>query len=193
MASLQREVKDFEPAAALDGGEDGLDFYRRLAEEAPSRLRAGGVLLCECGKGQSSAVAALFAGFANVRVMNDYEGADRIAVFQGEKRPDERYLVRFRQNEDGEYEADGHPMWMYGPYPVRGVYSQALDGDGEVCFAVWNESETLAEVRLQVNDAPEAEVPIPAPPSLTIWRLQVAGTEWRLEDRYFDTAGNMLP
>ena len=122
------------------------------------------------------------------------EGADRFAVFQGEKRPDERYLVRFRQNEDGEYEADGHPMWMYGPYPVRGVYSQALDGDGEVCFAVWNESETLAEVRLQVNDAPEADVPIPAPPSLTIWRLQVAGTtEWRLEDRYFDTAGNMLP
>ena len=55
------------------------------------------------------------------------EGADRFAVFQGEKRPDERYLVRFRQNEDGEYEADGHPMWMYGPYPVRGVYSQALD------------------------------------------------------------------
>ena len=122
------------------------------------------------------------------------EGADRFAVFQGEKRPDERYLVRFRQNEDGEYEADGHPMWMYGPYPVRGVYSQALDGDGEVCFAVWNESETLAEVRLQVNDAPEAAVPSPAPPALTIWRLQVAGTtEWRLEDRYFDTAGNMLP
>ena len=85
-------------------------------------------------------------------------------------------------------------MWMYGPYPVRGVYSQALDGDGEVCFAVWNESETLAEVRLRANDAPEADVPIPAPPSLTIWRLQVAGiTEWRLEDRYFDTAGNMLP
>ena len=80
IASLQREVKDFEPAAALDGGEDGLDFYRRLAEEAPSRLRAGGVLLCECGKGQSSAVAALFAGFANVRVMNDYEGADRIVA-----------------------------------------------------------------------------------------------------------------
>ena len=122
------------------------------------------------------------------------EGADRFAVFQGEKRPDERYIVRFRQNEDGDYEAYGHPDWMYGPYPVRGVYSQALDGDGEVCFAVWNESETLAEVRLQVNDAPEADVPIPAPPSLTIWRLQVAGTtEWRLEDRYFDTAGNMLP
>ena len=121
------------------------------------------------------------------------EGADRFAVFQGEKRPDERDLVRFRQNQDGDYEADGHPMWMYGPYPVRGVYSQALDGDGEVCFAVWNESETLAEVRLRVNDAPEVEVSIPAPPSLTIWRFQVKGTEWRLEDRYFDTTGNMLP
>ena len=85
---------------------------------------------------------------------------------------------------------------MYGPYPVRGVYTQPLwgySGDREVCYAVWNESEQLAEVRLQVNDAPEADVPIPAPPSLTIWRLQVAETEWRLEDRYFDTAGNMLP
>ena len=56
-----------------------------------------------------------------------------------------------------------------------------------------NESETLAEVRLRVNDAPEVEVSIPAPPSLTIWRFQVKGTEWRLEDRYFDTTGNMLP
>ena len=86
------------------------------------------------------------------------EGADRFAVFQGEKRPDERYLVRFRQNEDGEYEADGHPMWMYGPYPVRGVYSQALDGDGEVCFAVWNESETLAEVPRSGRAHPGASV-----------------------------------
>ena len=125
------------------------------------------------------------------------DGPDRIAVYRREKgEPDERRVVRFRQNEDGNYEAYGPPQRMYGPHPVRGVYTQPLrgySGDREVCYAVWNESETLAEVRLQVNDAPEAEVPIPAPPSLTIWRLQVAGTEWRLEDRYFDTAGNMLP
>ena len=54
---------------------------------------------------------------------------------------------------------------MYGPYPVRGVYTQALDGGGEVCLAVWNESETLAEVRLRVDAGLDESVSIPAPPS----------------------------
>ena len=54
------------------------------------------------------------------------EGADRFAVFQGERKPDERYIVRFPQNVDGDYEAYGHPVWMYGPYPVRGVYTQPM-------------------------------------------------------------------
>ena len=54
------------------------------------------------------------------------DGPDRFAVFRGEREPDERYIVRFRQNEDGDYEAYGHPKWMYGPYPVRGVYTQPL-------------------------------------------------------------------
>ena len=52
------------------------------------------------------------------------DGQDRFAVFRGEKRPDERYAVRFRQNEDGDYEAYGHPRRMYGPNPVQGVYTQ---------------------------------------------------------------------
>ena len=124
------------------------------------------------------------------------EGADRFAAFQGEKRPDERYIVRFRQNEDGDYEAYGHPDWMYGPYPVRGVYSQPLWGDSgarEVCYAAWNESEKLAEVRLRVDEGPEESVSIPAPPSLTIWRFQIKGTDWHLEDRYFDARGEELP
>ena len=52
------------------------------------------------------------------------DGPDRFAMFLGERKPDERYIVRFPQNVDGDYEAYGHPVWMYGPYPVRGVYTQ---------------------------------------------------------------------
>jgi len=54
------------------------------------------------------------------------DGPDRFAMFLGERKPDERYIVRFRQNVDGDYEAYGHPVWMYGPYPVRGVYTQPM-------------------------------------------------------------------
>ena len=103
------------------------------------------------------------------------EGADRFAVFQGEKRPDERYIVRFRQNEDGDYEAYGHPDVDVRPVPGAGRLHPApggYSGDREVCYAVWNESEKLAEVRLRVDDGPEESVSIPAPPSLTIWRFQ---------------------
>ena len=123
------------------------------------------------------------------------DGPDRFAVFRGEKRPDERCIVRFRQNEDGNYEAYGHPAWMYGPYPVRGVYTQPMrgySGGREVCYAVWNESEQLAEVRFRLDDGPVESVSIPAPPSLTIWRFQSREDGWHLETSYFDEAGNYL-
>ena len=123
------------------------------------------------------------------------DGPDRFAVFRGEREPDERYIVRFRQNEDGDYEAYGHPKWMYGPYPVRGVYTQPLwgySGDREVCYAVWNESEQLAEVRFRLDDGPAESVSIPTPPSLTIWRFTGGSTGWHLESGYFDAAGSEL-
>ena len=123
------------------------------------------------------------------------DGPDRFAVFRGEREPDERYIVRFRQNEDGDYEAYGHPKWMYGPYPVRGVYTQPLwgySGDREVCYAVWNESEQLAEVRFRLDDGPTESVSIPAPPSLIIWRFTGGSTGWHLESGYFDAAGSEL-
>ena len=123
------------------------------------------------------------------------DGPDRFAVFRGEREPDERYIVRFRQNEDGEYEAYGHPKWMYGPYPVRGVYTQPLwgySGDREVCYAVWNESEQLAEVRFRLDDGPAESVSIPTSPSLTIWRFTGGSTGWHLENWYFDAAGSEL-
>ena len=57
--ALQREVRDFEPRSALDGGADGLDFYRRISREAPEHLNDGGWLIFEIGWLQKDAVCAL--------------------------------------------------------------------------------------------------------------------------------------
>ncbi len=60
-ASLPPDVRDHEPGLALDGGPDGLAFYRRIAKDAPAFLRAGGSLLLEIGYTQDAAVRALLA------------------------------------------------------------------------------------------------------------------------------------
>lgn len=62
IATLAPEVRDFEPRRALDGGADGLDFYRAIAAAAPALLAPGGVLIVELGAGQAQAVGAFFAG-----------------------------------------------------------------------------------------------------------------------------------
>jgi release factor glutamine methyltransferase len=62
IGALQPEVRDFEPRAALDGGPDGLDFYRRLAVEAPGRLSAVGVMCFEFGDGQAADIGKILAG-----------------------------------------------------------------------------------------------------------------------------------
>lgn len=62
IAALAPEVRDFDPRRALDGGSDGLDFYRAIAAAAPVLLAPDGVLVVELGAGQAHAVAALFAG-----------------------------------------------------------------------------------------------------------------------------------
>lgn len=124
------------------------------------------------------------------------DGTDRFAVFQGiQSEPDERYIVRFRRNADGNYEAYLGPQRMYGPYPAPGVYTQPLrgySGDREVCYAIWNESDTLAEIRFRLDDRPEEAVMVSAPPSLTIWRFRSGEGGWHLESSYYDTAGNEL-
>lgn len=81
--NLQVEVKDFEPKMALDGGEDGYDFYRIIAKDAPLHLNKGGALLLECGIGQTETVKELLCGFETVEIIKDYENIDRIvkAVF----------------------------------------------------------------------------------------------------------------
>jgi len=80
LVALMPEVRDFEPRLALDGGGDGLDCYRLLAHQAPSRLRSGGWLLLETGVGQASAVQKLLAeaGLLDVFSRNDYAGIPRV-------------------------------------------------------------------------------------------------------------------
>lgn len=82
LAGLQPEVRDHDPRLALDGGADGLDFYRRLAREAPARLRPGGRLMVEFGDGQEVALAPLFgaAGWMVESVLPDDTGRARILI-----------------------------------------------------------------------------------------------------------------
>ena len=78
MAALAPCVKK-EPALALDGGEDGLDYYRRIIADAP--LREGGVLVLEIGADQGDDIRKLLeARFGSVEILKDYNGLDRIAV-----------------------------------------------------------------------------------------------------------------
>ena len=123
------------------------------------------------------------------------DGPDRFAMFLGERKPDERYIVRFRKNENGDYEAYMRPRKMYGPFPVRGVYTQPMRAipATEACYVIGNESEKLTEVRLRVDAGLDESVSIPAPPSLTIWRFTGGDMGWRLVDRYFDARGEELP
>ena len=79
---LQAEVEK-EPALALFAGEDGLDFYRRIAREAPARLAPQGWLCLEVGDGEAEAVAALLkTNFESVRILPDLNGLDRVVSGQ---------------------------------------------------------------------------------------------------------------
>ena len=69
----------FEPRTALDGGADGLDFYRRIAAEAEGYLTEDGVLLLEVGDGQAESVAAMFPAM-RVETLSDMSGKRRIVV-----------------------------------------------------------------------------------------------------------------
>ena len=79
--TLQREVKDHEPMSALDGGKDGLDFYRRIAAEAPFHLNKNGVLMMEIGYDQRISVTELLqetVKFSDIICLQDLAGKDRI-------------------------------------------------------------------------------------------------------------------
>lgn len=75
--TLQREVKDYEPRLALDGGADGLDMYRRIAKDASKYLNRGGVLIMEVGAGQAQEVVKLFKSCAYSMILKDFNNIDR--------------------------------------------------------------------------------------------------------------------
>ena len=80
VAELAPEVRDSEPRLALDGGADGLTYYRRLALQALRALRPGGWLAVEVGRGQAPDVAALWqkAGWQEVAARCDLAGIERV-------------------------------------------------------------------------------------------------------------------
>lgn len=79
LASLQAEVKR-EPALALDGGADGLDFYRRISRDYAAHLNPGGALLMEVGAGQAADVAEMFP---KAEIIKDICGIKRVVAVRG--------------------------------------------------------------------------------------------------------------
>ena len=85
---LDEEVKNYDPKLALDGGEDGLKFYRIIAEKAQAHLKNKGKLFLEIGKGQYSAVEKILIenGFTNISYRKDYSKIIRVVIAEYDKR-----------------------------------------------------------------------------------------------------------
>jgi len=84
---LMTDVINFEPRSALDGGNDGLSFYKRIIPEALSYLKKGGAIVLEIGETQAKEVTSLFYGedkYEGINVTQDYSGYDRV-VFAKKK------------------------------------------------------------------------------------------------------------
>lgn len=76
--SLETEVVDFDPVLALDGGVDGLDFYRNISKESPKYLKDNGLIYLEFGIYQSQDIAQMFEeNFEDIEIKKDYNGIDR--------------------------------------------------------------------------------------------------------------------
>jgi release factor glutamine methyltransferase len=82
IATLQPEVRDFDPRAALDGGADGLDFYRKLAMESKPFLKPGGKIMLEFGDGQADAIRKIFEAEKWIveAVREDYSQRERFLI-----------------------------------------------------------------------------------------------------------------
>lgn len=80
--NLQREIRDYEPIEALDGGEDGLYFYRRIIKQASVYLKKDGFVIFEVGHNQADDIEkiAISANFVNIGFIKDYAGIKRIFV-----------------------------------------------------------------------------------------------------------------
>ena len=71
-------MRDYEPRIALDGGEDGLEVYRRIAKEISRYIARGGMLMLEVGEGQAEEVLKMFEKRDYAMVVKDFSGVDRI-------------------------------------------------------------------------------------------------------------------
>lgn len=79
--TLQEEVRDYEPHLALDGGSDGLVFYRRICDIAPQILTSGGLLIFEIGYDQGESVSKLMEeSFEEIQVIRDLAGCNRVVM-----------------------------------------------------------------------------------------------------------------
>ena len=81
---LPTEVRNFEPRIALDGGREGLEFYRRIIKEAPGYLKGGGFLALEMGMGQSEKIKDLYdtQNYLDPHIIKDYQRIDRVIIAQ---------------------------------------------------------------------------------------------------------------
>ncbi|HSY10387.1 MAG TPA: HemK/PrmC family methyltransferase, partial [Candidatus Dormibacteraeota bacterium] len=82
IATLQPEVRDFDPHTALDGGMDGLDFYRKLAAEVKPFLKSDGKIMLEFGDGQADTISKIFENEKWIveAVKEDYSQRARILI-----------------------------------------------------------------------------------------------------------------
>jgi len=80
--TLDSSVKDYEPVTALDGGEDGLDYFHAISENWRNLLKRGGHLAFECGIGQSAAVRYIMKqnGFGDIKTYKDTLGIERVII-----------------------------------------------------------------------------------------------------------------
>lgn len=77
---LQKEVKDFEPILALEGGKDGFEFYNKIIPLWKNALKKGGAMFFECGIGQAQKIKKLFSenNFLDIEILKDYNGIERV-------------------------------------------------------------------------------------------------------------------
>ena len=83
IGTLQTEIKDHEPLTALDGGADGLDFYRRISQDASVNLKKGGFLILEIGSEQADSVSSLLEAsedYEDIEIHKDLAGLDRVVI-----------------------------------------------------------------------------------------------------------------
>lgn len=86
IASLDKEVRSYDPRLALDGGADGLKFYRKIYENLSSHLNDNGMVILEIGEGQSEDIKKIFSNCSLVSEIKDYNGIIRCLAFKLKER-----------------------------------------------------------------------------------------------------------